>query len=199
MNAHPEHDDLLHLRAALSEHQRRNVHRSIRAAVLMPLYFDGGPPRILLTRRTDRVPTHKGQVAFPGGFVEADDADLISAALRESEEEIALPRTDVEVLGLLDDLPTHDDRVSVTPVVARVRGEPRLQPEIGEVARIFYIPLQELARGERWRVEERVRAGVSWPVYFFEHDGETLWGLSAYFVMQLLRYLPGGAPFRLPW
>ncbi|MBK9388355.1 MAG: hypothetical protein IPN34_26340 [Planctomycetes bacterium] len=51
----------------------------------------------------------------------------------------------------------------------------------------------------RWRMEERVRAGVRWPVYFFEHEGETLWGLSAYFTMQLLAHLPAGAPFELPW
>lgn len=199
MTRSEERAEIQHLQRRLAARQRRTLERPARAAVLVPLLFEAGPPRLLLTRRTERVATHKGQVAFPGGFFEATDADAVATALREAAEEIALAASDVEVLGLLDDLPTHDDGAVVTPVVARVRGEPALAPQVEEVARIFSIPLEELALAARWRREERLRAGVRWPVYFFEHEGETLWGLSAYFVLQLLEHLPSGAPFEVPW
>src|SRR6267143_779267 len=86
--------------------------RPERAAVLVPLIDDGEPPRLLLIRRTAGVPTHQGQVAFPGGFVNPGEGDPVQTALREAEEEVGLPRAAGEVLWSLDDVPTRTDTVA---------------------------------------------------------------------------------------
>jgi 8-oxo-dGTP pyrophosphatase MutT (NUDIX family) len=180
----------------LAGRERRRITRARRAAVLVPV-IDDGELRLLLTRRTEDLATHKGQVAFPGGMGEPDDADAVATALRETEEEIGLPRAHVEVLGALDDFPTVTDRVAVTPVVGRVASLPPLRPQQSEVARIFTIPVEALRRPEGWEMQRVERGGVVYPLYFFAHDGETLWGLSAYITLHLLD-VAGLAPFPLP-
>lgn len=182
----------------LARRTRRRLERPRRAAVLVPLVDDGGPLRLLLTRRTDRLPTHKGDVAFPGGMTDPADADAVDTALREAEEEIALPRDRVEVLGHLDDFPTVTNQVVVTPVVARVADVSRLRPAPAEVARIFTIPVETLRDPAAWEVRRVHRLGRRFPVYFFHHDGETLWGLSAYITLHLLDVSRLGAPLDLP-
>lgn len=186
------------LKVKLAQRHRRVLTRPKKAAVLVPIIDDGrGPVRLLLTRRTEFLPTHKGQVAFPGGRIEAGEGPT-EAALRESLEEVALPPSAVEVLGWLDDLPTIHNDTTVTPVVGRVTSLPPLRPEPGEVARIFDIPMDVLASRESWRVEVMERDGQSWPVCFCDYDNETLWGLSAYVVMNLLSQTSYGAPVNLP-
>ncbi len=103
------------LRERLPRRPRRALGRPQRAAVLVPIVDDGGPLRLLLTRRTEDLPTHAGQVAFPGGLVEPGEEDPVNTALREADEEVGLPKGAVEVLGLLDDFPTRPDTVAVTP------------------------------------------------------------------------------------
>ena len=187
-----------HLKNALGSRPRRVLEHERRAAVLVPVIDDGGPLRLLLTRRTEDTPTHKGQVAFPGGGLAAGDADAVAAALREAEEEVGLGRDAVEVLGLLDDFPTVNWASVVTPVVARVRRLPTLTADPREVARIFEVPLTSLREPDRWRIQSVERQGISWPVFFFPWDGETLWGLSAYITMSLLAETPDGAPHPMP-
>ncbi len=186
------------LRDALAARQRRTMSAQRRAAVLVPIIDDGGPRRLLLTRRAEHLPTHKGQVAFPGGGVDPGDRDVIDAALREAEEEVGLARVHVDVLGLLDDFPTVRGEQIVTPVVAHLSSVPPLRAEPGEVARIFSVPFAALRVAAGWRTEYFERGADRFPVYFFEHDGETLWGLSAYITLQLMSLTPRGAPFPLP-
>ena len=186
------------LRARLAARPRREIAGLRRAAVLVPLLDEDGPRRLLLTRRAEGLPTHRGHVAFPGGGVEPRDRDATATALREAEEEVGLRPAEVEVLGWLDDFPTLHGDVAVTPVIGRVRGAPRWAPAAGEVARVFEVPVAELAQVERWRVETHELFGRRWPVYFFDHDGEVLWGLSAYIALATLEHLAEGAPFALP-
>src|SRR5262249_54230599 len=174
----------------LAARERRVVEREQRAAVLVPIVDDGTGIRLLLTRRADDLPTHQGHVAFPGGYFAGPQEDPIAAALREASEEIALGGGDVELLGLLDDFLTHTGAVAVTPVVGRIVHLPRLVAAPAEVARIFTIPLEELIRPERWTQRElEDTSGTKRAVYYFEHDGELLWGLSARIVLHLLELI----------
>lgn len=187
-----------HLRASLEERPRRWLPHERRAAVLVALVDDGGPLRVLLTRRTEDTPTHKGQVAYPGGGMAPGDLTPADAALREALEEIGLPHSSVEVLGQLDDFPTLNFASVVTPVVGRVATVPPLRPDPREVARIFEVPVDALRDPTGWTVREVERHGVTWPVFYFPWDGEMLWGLSAYITLSLLALTPEGAPYALP-
>jgi 8-oxo-dGTP pyrophosphatase MutT (NUDIX family) len=188
-----------HLRHTLKTRQRRALRCERHAAVLVPVIDDGQGLRVLLTRRTEALPTHKGQVAFPGGSVDPGDASVVHTALREAREEIGLAPEAVEVLGPLDDFLTVYGDMAVTPILGRLPALPPLTPEPGEVARIFDIPWEVLRDAQSWRVEEVQRLGQTWPVYFCDYDQETLWGLSAYITMHLLALTPEGAPYRLPF
>ncbi len=182
----------------LPTRERRHLDHARRAAILVPVIADGGPLRVLLTRRTESLRSHTGQVAFPGGGVDEDDADVTAAALREAHEEVGLPPESVDTIGWLDDFITVGARMAVTPMVGVIRALPELRANPAEVARIFEIELSELRRPERWRIEHWGEAGETWPIYFFDHDGETLWGLSAIITLHLLALSPMGAPIELP-
>ena len=188
------------LRDRLPGRRRRVLERPQRAAVLVPIVDDGGALRLLLTRRTEDLPTHAGQVAFPGGLMEPGEDEPVRTALREAEEEIGMPADAVEVLGLLDDFPTRTDAVAVTPVVGVLRRLPLLRARAAEVARIFDIPVAELVRADRWTWRDERRGGRSLRIYYFLHEGETLWGLSALIVVHLLEVSDLGSPvpLRLP-
>jgi len=188
------------LRDRLPGRCRRVLERPRRAAVLVPIVDDGGALRLLLTRRTEDLPTHAGQVAFPGGLMEPGEDEPVRTALREAEEEIGMPADAVEVLGLLDDFPTRTDAVAVTPVVGVLRRLPLLRARAAEVARIFDIPVAELVRADRWTWRDETRGGRSLRIYYFLHEGETLWGLSALIVVHLLEVSDLGSPvpLRLP-
>ena len=159
------------------------------AAVLVPLVVTGDSIDLLLTRRTEHLSSHRGQVAFPGGGVEPEDESLIHTALREAQEEVSLMPEFVDVIGLLDDLPTVTEDTIVTPVVGVVQDTSTLKAEPNEVARIFSIPLTYLIEPTHWRSETHIHRNRSYPLYFLDYDGETLWGLSAYITRQLLDFI----------
>ena len=185
------------LRSQFPLEHRRLLNRPKKAAVLVPLIEDDHEPRLILTRRSSTLSTHKGEVAFPGGMHDPQDIDLAQTALREAEEEIQLPRSQVEVLGFLDDMIPKSEWVAVTPVVGLIQHKPVLKANPAEVDRIFEIPLSSLLDRTQWRYEMTLWREKYWPVYFFDYDGETLWGLSAYIVLSLLKYTPYGSPFDL--
>jgi 8-oxo-dGTP pyrophosphatase MutT (NUDIX family) len=157
------------------------------AAVLVPLFERDGAWHVLLTRRTEHVATHKGQVAFPGGKVDASDTDRIDTALREAEEEIGLKRADVRVIGTLPDLITVT-QWRITPVVAIIPHPYGFVPSTNELSEIFDVPLAWLADPANLRISTREPAvpGPPIEVFHFDYGRYDIWGATARILRTLL-------------
>ena len=161
------------------------------AAVLIPFLRRDGEWHILYTRRTDTLPEHSGQVAFPGGRTDPQDTSPETTALREAYEEINLNPKDVQILGNLRRMPTISN-YCVTPVVGLIPWPYNFILRIEEVSRIFTIPLKWLSNPSNHTIEKRVLPPPFDPipvVYFNEFDGELLWGVSARITLNLLNIL----------
>lgn len=161
------------------------------AAVLVPLIEMDDGWHLLLTRRTERLEIHKGQVSFPGGRCDVGDGQAEETALREADEEIGLCRQDVRLLGRMNDLVTSSGYL-VTPVVGVIPWPYPFRLSEIEVERVFTIPLAWLARKEKRREEPFTPAGVPRPIpviVYDAYDGEVLWGVSARIVTVLLNVL----------
>ncbi len=156
------------------------------AAVLLPLYESEAGPHLVLTKRTNLVPTHKGEISFPGGGFEEADGDLLATALREAQEEIGLDPEDVEVLGTLDDTLTVSSRHVVRPVVGFIPHPYAYRLDPFEIERLIHLPISALLRGAPFREEIWEREGRPVTVFFYEHDGDTVWGLTARILKQFV-------------
>jgi 8-oxo-dGTP pyrophosphatase MutT (NUDIX family) len=172
----------------LAAHDRRVVPPGplIAAAVLVPIVDHAGAPYMLFAKRTDRVGHHRGQISFPGGVIDPGDTSALDAALREAEEEIALPRARVEPLGTLDDTETVATRFVITPIVGVVRHPVAWQPDGHEIEKVIEVPFDHLVAEGSCRVEHWERDGVTRPVYFFDYEAETIWGATARILVQFL-------------
>ncbi|MEK9164927.1 MAG: CoA pyrophosphatase [Chloroflexota bacterium] len=167
------------------------------AAVLAPLYQHDGEWRLLFTQRTDTVDEHKGQVSFPGGSVDAGDGSPEDTALRESEEEIGLRRSDVTVIGRLDDLITVT-QWHITPVVGVIPYPYKFVINPVECSAVFGVSLKWLS--DPANLETRLRpppvSGPPIPVYYYrEYEGHIIWGVTARMV-RMLREIAGDADKR---
>jgi 8-oxo-dGTP pyrophosphatase MutT (NUDIX family) len=166
---------------------------AVNAGVLAALFEEDGDARVVLTRRSDDLRTHQGQVSFPGGRLDEGE-DAPAAALREAHEEVGLDPTLVTTVGWLHPVLTMVSASFILPVLGTLAARPRLAPNPGEVERIFDVSLAELAdpdifHEERWRIPGRAIAGSednSFPVWFFEVAGELVWGATARMLHELL-------------
>ncbi|MFQ5947556.1 MAG: NUDIX hydrolase [Acidimicrobiia bacterium] len=153
-----------------------------RAAVLVPLYEDDEELRVVLIKRPVEMPTHGGQIAFPGGMVGPDDGGPVATALREAGEEVALSPRDVEVLGVLEAVTTASETMVIVPVVGRLSRPPRLVPDPREVERILQPAVREFFDESRWW-KQRWWGRDLW---FFNLGEEILWGATALIVRDLM-------------
>jgi 8-oxo-dGTP pyrophosphatase MutT (NUDIX family) len=175
------------------------------AAVLMPIFEADGAARVILTKRPETMPSHQGEIAFPGGKLEPNtDADLRAAALREAHEEIGIDPDAVEIVAELDHLVTVSARFALAPFVGLLATPPVLVPHPYEVAAVFDVGIGDLLspevfREERWDVPADMLVGVGpdRAIHFFELPGETVWGATARiltgFLTHLTSYLSGTA------
>ncbi|HEY7563996.1 MAG TPA: CoA pyrophosphatase [Acidimicrobiia bacterium] len=153
------------------------------AAVLAALYDDrAGDVRVILTKRPDTMPTHAGHIAFPGGRPHPGDDGPAATALREAHEEVGLDPEKVEVIGYLEPIHTVEFALLVVPVVGRLDAEPELAPSEREVAMVLQPRLSDLAEPDRWRFE-MWRGNQVW---FYDLEGEVLWGATARMVRRLV-------------
>jgi 8-oxo-dGTP pyrophosphatase MutT (NUDIX family) len=173
------------------------------AAVLVALFEEAGETRVVLTVRTSDLSSHRDEVAFPGGRLDAGEK-ATDGALREAWEEVGLDPGAVSVVGTLHDLATASSNTMVTPVVGTLDGRPSLTANPREVALIFDLTLAELLvdgvfHEEWWSVPGSPPLGgrpeVEFPVWFFEAGGEIIWGATARILVDLLSLALGtGAP-----
>jgi len=157
-----------------------------RAAVLLPLYETETGLSFVLTKRTELVPTHKGQISFPGGGFQDGDGDLLTTALRETEEEIGLLRRDVDVVGVLDDTVTAASAHVVRPFVGFMPYPYTFRLDSFEIEQLVRLPLRPLVEPNCFREEIWDRNGRPHSVFFYDHDGQTIWGLTARILKQFV-------------
>jgi 8-oxo-dGTP pyrophosphatase MutT (NUDIX family) len=157
------------------------------AAVLMPL-INREPMTMLFTRRASHLRHHGGQVSFPGGRMELEDANLLEAALRETEEEIGINRDQVEIIGQLGRYRTISG-FEVTPYIGIIEPPLRLKRDRNEVASIFEVPLSYLMDKKNHLVHYANRNGQPHPIYFIHWQQQHIWGATAAFVRNLSNHL----------
>jgi 8-oxo-dGTP pyrophosphatase MutT (NUDIX family) len=157
-----------------------------RAAVLLPLVQTQAGPALVLTRRTDQVEHHKGQISFPGGAL-GDGEDPLAGALRETQEEIGVPPSDVEVLGGLDDEEAAVSGFMVSPFVAALPYPARLRVSADEVHAVLVVTLRVLLDPRNVRTELYRRArGDSVVMYYYQAGPDVVWGATGRIVARFL-------------
>jgi 8-oxo-dGTP pyrophosphatase MutT (NUDIX family) len=163
------------------------------SAVLAAVFEEQGEARVILTRRSAHLRSHRGEVSFPGGRLDRDET-AEEGARREACEEVGLDPALVEVVGELSHVTTFASGSFITPVVGILPGRPQLVASPQEVEHVFDVSLAELAdpaifREEWWQVAGRPPGlgGDPFPVWFFELPDDTVWGATARMLVDLLR------------
>lgn len=159
------------------------------SAVLAPVFDAGSGPELLFTRRAWHLRSHTGEVCFPGGRAEPDDADLAATALRELHEEVGIEPGSVRIEGELTRLTTVSSPAFIVPYVGVLEGRPSTRIDAGEVDAVLHVPLAELFDPSIYRQEIWTRNGEPMEITFFELADDTLWGATARMVRDLLERL----------
>ena len=154
------------------------------AAVLVPVQERHDGDYLVLTKRADGLPTHKGQIAFPGGSVDPTDADAVEAALRESHEEIGIDPERVRILGRLDEF-TAGYGLIVTPVVGVIPAHCEFRLDPAETTAVASVPIRSLMERPNFTLDDRLSPGGH-PSYHFYVSGWDVWGVTARILAQFL-------------
>ncbi len=177
----------LRIREALSDRERIVVSREglTPSAVLVPVYENAGERYIVLTKRTQQVEHHKGQISFPGGAYEDGDRDLQATALRETFEEIGVSGDDVEILGNLDDQWTSTN-FAITPFVGAIPYPYEFAVSSWEVDTLIEAPVTALLDPANFDSETRDSGGAIHPYACYRYGGHQITGITAMILQQLL-------------
>jgi 8-oxo-dGTP pyrophosphatase MutT (NUDIX family) len=164
----------------------------LHAAVLIPIFSVKGEYRILFTKRSTQVKTHKGQISFPGGAVEEADQSLQETALREAYEEIGLLKEDVEILGQADAMTTVVSNFIVHPFVGSIPYPYDFTICSDEVDRIIEVPFRVFLENDpKYRQNSAEFEGVTYPGSAFKYRGDVIWGATARILENLVEILEG--------
>jgi 8-oxo-dGTP pyrophosphatase MutT (NUDIX family) len=156
-------------------------------AVLIPLFWEAGEYKVLFTKRTDTVEAHRGQISFPGGRIDEEDCSLLDTALRETEEEIGLPRHVVTILGRSDDARTLSSNYIVHAFVGLIPYPFPFRLNAGEVKKLVEVPFSLFLD-----VEEIIPVEYEGKIYqnlAYNYDGEVVWGATARIIRNLVEIL----------
>src|SRR4051812_19367353 len=157
------------------------------AAVLVPLYLDAGSLHAVYTKRRDDLRRHAGEISFPGGRKDFPEEELEVTALREAEEEIGLPREDVEIVGALPPVGTFVTGYRIHPFVGMIEAGKEWEIEPREVDVVLELSLPDLIRGSE--MQRLLRKGVPIKTPTYAVDGNLVWGATARILQHLLERL----------
>jgi 8-oxo-dGTP pyrophosphatase MutT (NUDIX family) len=177
------------LKVILSKRERQKVTREgfSPSAVFIPLYFNENGLFVVLTRRSENLQYHKGQIAFPGGaYDEIDKGDLKLTALREAYEEIGLRSGDVEILGCLDDRATMSSSFIITPFVGAMPFPYQFHINHYEVDALIQAPVRELKDPRNFHKETPDSSGKLHPWGYFQYEEHRITGITALILKQFL-------------
>ncbi len=170
------------------ELQHQLTRNLVAAAVLIPIIYREESLSVLLTERSPDLTHHAGQISFPGGRMDPRDTDVTATALRETQEEVGIEPSDVEIVGYLDPNPTVTG-YAVTPVVGLVELRRELVLDPVEVKSAFEVPLPFLLDEGNQRSSAREFAGVTVPIAEFVYGEHRIWGATASMLIELRKYL----------
>ncbi|WP_449244805.1 NUDIX hydrolase [Desulfobacca acetoxidans] len=162
--------------------------KGVPAAILIPLFFRGSELMMLFTQRTYLVKHHRGQISFPGGVFDPEDDNLLSTALRESQEEIGLAPEKIDVLGYLNTSLTTTGFL-VHSFVGLIPYPYDFKLNTREVARLLSYPVQELLQPHRWRTGPHEWEGRLTSVFYCQMPDTTIWGATAHILVDFLAVL----------
>jgi len=160
------------------------------AAVLVPLFFKDNQAHILFTKRTTNVGTHKGQISFPGGKKDKSDPDLQFTALRETEEEVGILESDVNILGETDLFLTNTEFL-VTPFVGTFKHPYKYNPNAGEIEKLIEVPLIHLLDEKIFRIQKISRDGFKWNIHYYYYSENIIWGVTGFLLSNFLSIIFG--------
>jgi 8-oxo-dGTP pyrophosphatase MutT (NUDIX family) len=160
---------------------------SRQAAVLMPVFEWEHEYHFLLTRRTQEVQTHKGQISFPGGMREGNE-ELVKTALRETHEEVGIEESQIEILGRFHDY-VSITRFRVTPFAGFIHGPFTTKPHVREVAEVLQVPFKLFSDPDRLRIEKNPHSNLEPDVYFYSYGTHQIWGLTARIIREFIEAL----------
>ena len=186
--------DFEKIRKALADHNPlKNTFIRKRASVLIPLLESEGEIFLMLTRRSNKMRSHPGQVSFPCGKQDSCDEGSMHTALRETYEEIGLPREKVDVVGMLDQILSLHYYL-VTPYIGLIPSDFVPLPNADEIESVFKVPLSFFMKSENHWSEEKIMFNSPVFVHHFEYQGYDIWGLTAKLIFRLLEvgfgYIP---------
>ena len=161
--------------------------------MLIPLLESEGELFVLLTQRSEHLHSHAGQVSFPGGKQDTQDANSLETALRETHEEIGLPPEKVEIIGTLDQILSLHYYL-VTPFVAHIPDDFVPIPNTGEIEAVFKVPLTFFMNGDNHWTEELKTPIATVLAHHFDFQGYDIWGLTAKLILRLLEIGLGHLP-----
>ncbi len=180
-------DFIEQIRNILSSRKRKVIEHPpfSHAAVLVPLFQKDGDCHLLFTKRSEEVKYHKGEISFPGGVVDEEDKELINTALREADEEIGLKESDVQIIGVLDDIVTITEFI-VTPIVGLFPYPYLFKVSEVEIATLIEVPLASLFGQDCFSEREIFRGGQRETVYAYQYGEHIIWGATARILKQFL-------------